>query len=219
MADSKTAMKEMLKKSMGNLQKEADSLKDNNKAFKKDIVIINDSEDLLKEEKQDNLELQNNNKEYIEEITENNNQIQLKKEEDDQKNNEQEENNNQENQEDNLNGNNQIQEQQKEPIQVDTSNVVVTYNNPMQNLITSYNGILKKIADEESEVLSGFRKRPSQADVYANATIQVRRDLYALLNEYIVDMRLGKTKILNEIFMLGINAFINKYSKVNKTPN
>lgn len=103
--------------------------------------------------------------------------------------------------------------QQQLPVELDTSNIVVTYNNPMQNLITSYNSIIKKIADDEAEIMSGLMKRPPQSDIYANATIQVRRDIYGVINEYILDKRLGKTKVLNEIFMLGIQEFIKKYSK------
>jgi hypothetical protein len=92
-------------------------------------------------------------------------------------------------------------------------NVVVTYHNPLEALSQNYNAIQQKIAQEESEVMAGFRKRPPQSEIYCNATIQVRRDYYAAINEYILDARLGKTKVLNEIFQLGMDSFIKKYGK------
>lgn len=91
------------------------------------------------------------------------------------------------------------------------NNVVVTYSNPMKELLEQYNAILLKIEKEQKENLSGFRKKQPQSEIYANVTIQVRRDMYTAINDYMVEMQLGKTKVLNEIFSLGINEFIKKF--------
>jgi hypothetical protein len=83
----------------------------------------------------------------------------------------------------------------------------------MAILTQNYNAILQRIAQEEAEIMSGFKKKLPQSEIYCNATIQVRRDLYGIINNYILDGRFGKTKVLNEIFQLGMDAFIKKYTK------
>ena len=82
----------------------------------------------------------------------------------------------------------------------------------MQHLSQKYSNILKVAKEEEDNILKGFIKKIPHSELYANVTIQVRRDLYSCICEYILEMRMGKTKVLNEIFMLGMNEFINKYS-------
>lgn len=94
-----------------------------------------------------------------------------------------------------------------------SNNLVVTYNNPMKILAEKYDSILKTIQEEESDILKGFKKREPQSKINCNPTIQVRRDIYEILNDYIKDSNLGKTKVLNEIFNLGIGEFIKKYNK------
>jgi hypothetical protein len=95
----------------------------------------------------------------------------------------------------------------------DDENIVVTYHNPMKILVEEVSNIQKRIAEEENEILSGFRKKPSQFETYANATVHVRRDLYGAIDSYIKSSGLIKSKVLNEIFMSGIDVFINKYTK------
>lgn len=183
---------ESLKKSMGNLKRIAKDT-ENKPLNPVPLKIVESSNE--KENNENNTPLQENQS--------------LK-----QKNYNKKEDNQEINQNDN--GDNH-QPKQQLSTQTDTNNIIVTYNNPMQNLITSYNAIIKRIADDEADILNGFKKRAAQSETHANATIQVRRDIYAIINEYILDSRLGKTKVLNEIFMLGANEFIKKYSNKNKT--
>jgi len=84
---------------------------------------------------------------------------------------------------------------------------------PMNKLVTEYIRISKVIEEENYNVMAGFMKRPPQAEIYCNPTIQVRRDLYKAICDFITEAGLAKTKVLNEIFHLGVEAFIKKYGR------
>ena len=84
---------------------------------------------------------------------------------------------------------------------------------PMDKLIMEHIKISKTIEKENYNVMAGFMKRPPQSETYCNPTIQVRRDLYKAICDYIRDAGLAKTRVLNEIFHLGVEAFIKKYNK------
>ena len=111
----------------------------------------------------------------------------------------------------------QEQPQQSIVVVPENQNTIVTFHNPFQSLQNNYNLILQKIQDEHMEYIEGFRKRQPQSEIYANVTVQIRRDLYASICDFIKDMNAGKTKMLNEIFMLGVNEFISKHGRKDKS--